>query len=203
MIGYHGMNTTGVAIFENALSERGAVPPGRFAMPHYPVKRMILESSSIEAALGLFRGIPLASNKNYVICDGSGAILDIESTTAGPEVLKDEGSGFLAHSNHFVCSKYANKESTDDALLPDSLKRFQRIHELIRGDFGSITVDRMKAHLRDHSDHPTSICRHPQTPAYGSMKTVASMIAEPAFRRMRVALGNPCNSRYVTYSMDA
>jgi isopenicillin-N N-acyltransferase like protein len=203
MIGYHGMNSAGVAIFENALSERGAVPPGRFAMPHYPVKRMILESSSIEAALGLFRRIPLASNKNYVICDGSGVILDIESTTAGPELLRDEGAGFLAHSNHFVCSKYANKESPDDALLPDSRKRFHRINELIRADFGSITVDRMKAHLSDHSDHPTSICRHPQAAASGSMKTVASMIAEPAFRRMQVALGNPCNSRYVTYSMDA
>jgi isopenicillin-N N-acyltransferase like protein len=202
MIGYHGMNSAGVAIFENALSERGAVPLGRFAMPHYPVKRMILESSSIETALGLFHRVPLASNKNYVICDGFGAILDIESTTAGPELLKDEGAGFLVHSNHFVCSKYANKESTDDALLPDSRKRFQRIHELIRADFGAITVDRMKAHLSDHSDHPTSICRHSQTAASGSMKTVASMIAEPAFRRMHVAQGNPCSSRYVTYSMD-
>jgi len=202
MIGYHGMNSAGVAIFENALSENGAVPPGRFAMPHYPVKRMILESSTVDAALGLFQKIPLASNKNYVMCDGSGAILDVETTTAGPEVLKDKGAGFLAHSNHFVCGKYANKEK-EDALVVDSRKRFDRIHELIRADFGSLTVDRMKAHLSDHSNHPTGICRHLEGPASGSMRTVASMIAEPAFRRMHVAVGNPCNSRYVTYSMDA
>jgi isopenicillin-N N-acyltransferase-like protein len=203
MIGYHGMNSAGVAIFENALSENGTVPPGRFAMPHYPVKRLILESSSVDAAVGLFRKIPLASNKNYVMCDGSGAILDVETTTAGPEVLRDQGAGFLAHSNHFVCGKYANKEAPDDALLPDSRKRLDRISELLRADFGSIAVDRMKAHLSDHSNHPTSICRHPQTPAVGPLRTVASMIAEPAFRRMHVALGNPCNGRYVTYSMDA
>ena len=202
MIGYHGMNSAGVAIFENALSENGAVPPGQFAMPHYPVKRMILEYSTLDAALGLFRRIPLASNKNYVMCDGSGAILDVESTTAGPELMRDEGAGFLAHSNHFVCSRYANKER-QDASLPDSRKRLDRITELIRADFGLVTVDRMKAHLSDHSDHPTSICRHPQTPRVGPQRTVASMIAEPAFRRMHVALGNPCNSRYVTYSMDA
>jgi isopenicillin-N N-acyltransferase-like protein len=202
MIGYHGMNSAGVAIFENALSETGAVPPGRFAMPHYPVKRMILETSKLDAALGLFRQIPLASNKNYVICDGSGAILDVESTTAGPELIKDEGAGFLAHSNHFVCSRYANKEREDNSL-PDSRTRFDRIHKLLRSDFGSITVDRMKVHLSDHSDHPTSICRHPQSPRVGPDKTVASMIAEPALRQMHVALGNPCNSRYVTYSMDA
>src|SRR5262245_15731107 len=168
MIGYHGMTSAGVAIFENALSENGEVPPGRFAMPHYPVKRMILESSSVDAALGLFQKIPLASNKNYVICDGSGAILDVETTTAGPEVLRDEGAGFLAHSNHFVCSKYADKEK-EDALVVDSRKRFDRIHQLIRADFGSLTADRMKGHMSDHSGHPTSICRHAQAPAAGSM----------------------------------
>jgi isopenicillin-N N-acyltransferase like protein len=200
MIGYHGMNSAGVAIFENALSETGDVPSGRFAMPHYPVKRMILESSSVEAALGLFQKIPLASNKNYVMCDGSGAILDVETTTAGPEVLRDQGAGFLAHSNHFVCGKYANKEK-EDPLVVDSRKRLDRINELLRANFGSIAVDRMKGHLSDHSNHPTSICRH-VTPASGSMRTVASMIAEPAFQRMHVALGNPCNSHYVTYSME-
>jgi len=201
MIGYHGMNSAGVAIFENALSNIGDVPPGRFAMPHYPVKRMILESSSVDAALGLFQKIPLASNKNYMMCDGSGATLDVETTTARPEVLKDEGAGFLAHSDHFVCAKYAHKEK-EDALVTDSRKRFDRIHELIRGDLGSLTVDRMKSHLSDHSGHPTSICRHTRIPSAGSTKTVASMVAEPAARRMHVALGNPCNSRYVTYSMD-
>lgn len=29
MIGYHSMNSAGVAIFENALSEGGSVPPGK------------------------------------------------------------------------------------------------------------------------------------------------------------------------------
>ena len=29
------------------------------------------------------------------------------------------------------------------------------------------------------------------------------MIAEPAKKRMHVALGNPCESEFVTYSMDA
>ena len=38
-------------------------------------------------------------------------------------------------------------ESTNDALLPDSHKRFLRIHELLRADFGSITVNRMEARL--------------------------------------------------------
>jgi isopenicillin-N N-acyltransferase like protein len=202
MIGYHGMNSAGVAIFENALSEVGSVPRGRFALPHYPVKRMILESSRIEDALTLFRNIPLPSNKNYVMCDSTGAILDVEATTAGPELIRDEGAGFLAHSNHFVCARYVKRETWDE-MMPDSLQRRDRMNELIRAEMGAITVDRLKAFLSDHSNHPTSICRHPQTPRKGPERTVASMIAEPAHRRMHVALGNPCEGRFVTYPMDA
>ena len=202
MIGYHGINSAGVAIFENALSDDGAVPAGRFAMPHYPVKRRILESSRLDEVLKIFRNIPLASNKNYVMCDGAGGILDVEATTAGPEILRDEGTGFLAHSNHFVCARYVNQESPD-AGLPDSIQRFNRINELIRGELGSVTVDRIKSYLSDHSNYPTSICRHPQTPRRGPERTVASMIAEPAHGRMHVALGNPCESSFVTYAMDA
>jgi isopenicillin-N N-acyltransferase-like protein len=202
MIGYHGINSTGVAIFENALSGDGAVPAGRFAMPHYPVKRRILESSRLDEVLDIFWNIPLASNKNYVMCDGAGGILDIEATTAGPEILRDEGAGFLAHSNHFVCARYVNQESPD-AGLPDSIQRFDRINELIRAELGSVTVDRIKTYLSDHSNYPTSICRHPQTPRRGPERTVASMIAEPAHGRMHVALGNPCESSFVTYAMDA
>jgi isopenicillin-N N-acyltransferase-like protein len=202
MIGYHGMNSAGMAIFENALSEGGGVPAGKFALPHYPVKRMILESSRIDEALKLFRTIPLPSNKNYVMCDSTGAILDVEATTAGPEIIRDEGAGFLAHSNHFVCARYARRE-TPDAMMPDSLQRRDRMNTLIQAEMGSITVDRIKTFLSDHSNHPVSICRHPQTPRKGPERTVASMISEPAQRRMHVALGNPCESRFVTYSMDA
>lgn len=201
MIGYHGMNGKGVAIFENALSDAGSVPAGKFAMPHYPVKRMILESKRVDDAINLFRNIPVASNKNYVMCDGAGAILDVEATTAGPEIIRDEGAGFLAHSNHFVCARYASRE-TPDAMMPDSLQRRDRMNALIQAEMGSITVDRMKGFLCDHSNHPTSICRHPQIPSKGPERTVASMISEPAHRRMHVALGNPCESHFVTYAMD-
>lgn len=204
MIGYHGMNSAGVAHFANAL---GGGPAGRFALPHYPLKRLMLEYSRMEEVLKLFHNIPLASNGNYVLCDGAGAILDVEATTAGPQILKDEGAGYLAHTNHFVCARYANRENWDRSL-PDSFPRLDRIHEMIQEDLGSITADRIKTYLSDHSNHPSSICRHPQTADLEkgfetAGRTVASMISEPARGRMYVALGNPCESPFVTYAMDA
>ena len=78
----------------------------------------------------------------------------------------------------------------------DSFPRIARINELIASCKGRVTVDDMKSFLKDHSGHPTSICRHD-----GDSRTVASLIAEPAQRRMHVAVGNPCRNSYVTFSM--
>jgi isopenicillin-N N-acyltransferase-like protein len=192
MIGYHGMNSAGVAHFENAL---GGGPRNQFGLPHYPAERMMLECERLEDAIEVLRKMPLASNANYVLCDGHGNITDVEATTAGAHVLPDEGKGFFAHTNHYVCPLYATQENFKRSWQ-DSFPRLERMDALIGSRYGSIEVDDVKEFLKDHSGYPTSICRH-----NGNSRTVASMISEPAMRRMHVAVGNPCQHRFVTYSM--
>jgi len=192
MLGYHGLNSAGVAHFENAL---GGGPGNRFGIPHYPVERMMLECDRLEDAIDLLRKMPLASNANYVLCDGQGHIADVEATTAGAEIVPDQGAGYFAHTNHYLCKRYALAENFKRSL-EDSFPRQDRIDSLIKSHYGSIEVDDIKRFLSDHSGYPTSICRHG-----GGMRTVASMISEPARRSMHVAVGNPCEHKYVTYSM--
>ena len=67
---------------------------------------------------------------------------------------------------------------------------------LLQSKFGSLSADELKKFLADHSGYPTSICRH-----NGESLTVASLISELDERRFHVAVGNPCQNRYVTYSM--
>lgn len=192
MIGYHGMNSAGVAHFANAL---GGGPAGKFAMPHYPVKRMMLECTALDQVVDLLQKIPLGSNGNYVLCDGAGRILDVEATTAGPEIIRDNGAGFLAHTNHFLCPRYASKQNYEKSWK-DSFPRIDRMNELLKARYGSLSVADVQSFLRDHSGKPAGICRHD-----GNSRTVASLIAEPAQRRMHVAAGYPCQSEYITYSM--
>jgi isopenicillin-N N-acyltransferase like protein len=192
MLGYHGMNSAGVAHFANAL---GGGPASRFAMPHYPVKRMMLECATLDEAVNVLKNVPLGSNGNYVLCDGAGAIMDVEATTEGVELIRDNGAGFLVHTNHFLCPRYARKENFEKSWQ-DSFPRIDRMNQLIRSSYGGVTVARMQEFLRDHSGRPTGICRHD-----GESRTVASLIAEPDHRRLHVAAGYPCQSRYVTYSM--
>jgi len=190
MIGYHGINSAGVAEFDNALFGEG--PPRKWGMPHYPVKRLMLECEHVDQ---MYKTIPVAMNTNYLVCDGHNNILDIEATAAGPEVLTDGGTGYLAHSNHFLSQRYPSRENFPPDWK-DSFPRLARMNALIEAKFGSLQVDDFKRFLSDHAGYPTSICRHA-----GNSVTVSSLIAEPGERRMHVTFGNPCKARYVAYSM--
>lgn len=192
MLAYHGFNSAGVGKFENAL---GGGPPSRFGIPHYPVERMMYECKNMEEVLSMLRGMPVEYNVNYLMCAGQNNIMDVESTTEGPQILQENGAGYLVHTNHYLSERFATKDTFKQSL-PDSFPRLQRIQSLVESRYGSITVEDIQHFLSDHSGYPTSICRHDK-----SMRTVASLIAEPAEGRMHVAIGNPCQHRYVTYSL--
>jgi isopenicillin-N N-acyltransferase-like protein len=201
MLGYHGINAAGVGQFANSL---GGGPAWKFALPHYPLKRLLLECTTASAALELFQTIPVCSNGNYVLC-AEGEIADVELTSNGPQVLRDEGRGFLAHANHFLCGGEACRENFDRSL-PDSFARQDRIVRLIEERFGTLTVGDLARILSDHEGFPVGICRHPHQGAGDRVlpntgKTVAAIIAEPAHGRLHVARGNPCENPFVTFSI--
>ncbi len=202
MVGYHGLNGAGVAHFANAL---GGGPAWKMGLPHYPVKRLMLEQRSLDAVFALLRRVPVCSSGNYVLCDGGGRIADVELTPDGFAQLGDRGEGFIAHSNHFVCGPYACP-ATDAASVPDSFPRLARMRALLAGRSGRLTVEDLKGFLADHEGQPTSICRHPHAgPDHPSVsargRTTASLIAESAAGRLHVSRGNPCQVAYATYRL--
>jgi isopenicillin-N N-acyltransferase-like protein len=202
MLGYHGLNAAGVAHFANSL---GGGPAWKFGLPHYPVKRLMLEQQTLGGVLDLLGQVPVCSSGNYVLCDGDGRTANVELTPAGFAVLEDKREGFLAHTNHFLCPPHACP-ATDAAGVPDSFPRLARMRELLAGEKGRLTIDRLKGFLADHAGYPTSICRHPHGgPDHPSVsargRTVASLIAEPAQGRLHVARGNPCQAGYATYQL--
>src|SRR5262245_13010719 len=61
MIGYHGLNAAGVAHFANSV---GGGPAWRPGLPHYPVKRMMLELRTVPEVVGLLGRVPVCSSGN-------------------------------------------------------------------------------------------------------------------------------------------
>ncbi len=202
MIGYHGMNEHGVAHFANAL---GGGPVWKFALSHYPLKRMMLEQRSLADVRRLLSDVPVCSNGNYILCDGDGEIADVELTADGPHELPENGLGAIAHSNHYLCGAHACAENFARSL-PDSFPRLSRMQELLESRLGRLTVEDLKGFLSDHAGYPTSICRHPHDGVDDPMlpssgRTAASLIAEPDRGRLHVSRGNPCETAFATYQL--
>jgi len=206
MLGYHGLNELGVAHFANSL---GGGPAWKLALPHYPLKRMMLEQDSLQSVKDLLGRIPVCSNGNYVLCDGRGEILDVELTSDGPLYLEAAEQDFLVHSNHFLCGPHDCRENFD-LSLPDSFPRLEQMNELIAAKFGRITVADCRAFLSDHHGHPVSICRHPQDESGYSVEvlptdghTVAALVAEPERGILHICRGNPCEGQFVAHEVGA
>lgn len=203
-LGYHGLNSHGVAHFANSL---GGGPGWKFALSHYPLKRMILEQTDLAAVRRLMTDFEVCSNGNYMLCDGSDEILDVELTSDGPNFVDDKGEGFIAHSNHYVCSAHACQVNFDQSL-PDSFPRLNRMRQLIAEQFGGITVESMQKILADHDGHPTSICRHPHDGPGAAIlpntgHTVAAIVAEPQRGRFHIACGNPCEMPFMSFELTS
>ena len=201
MLGYHGINEHGVAHFANAL---GGGPEWKFALPHYPLKRVLLEQRNAVGVRNVLRSVPVCSNGNYVMSLGAGQITDVELTSAGPMELPDDSSGIIVHTNHYRCSDYACEENFLHSL-PDSFERQTRMESLLRGT-NTITVSDLQRFLSDHAGAPGSICRHQNAEDHHPMlsghgHTVAALIAEADEGKLHVARGNPCTSSFATYSL--
>ncbi|MFN0197602.1 MAG: C45 family autoproteolytic acyltransferase/hydrolase [Planctomycetaceae bacterium] len=203
MIGYHGLNAHGVAHFANSL---GGGPKWKFALAHYPLKRLFLEQKNIDGVVNVMKTVPVCSNGNYMLGDGTGHYADVELTSDGPRRLPNTSAGYLVHSNHYLCTEFACDENFAQSL-PDSFPRQSRMEQRIREKWGDITVADVQSFLSDHDNHPIGICRHPHAegnhPMLGSTGyTVASLIAEPIQGLLHVSDGNPCEHGYTTYKLD-
>jgi isopenicillin-N N-acyltransferase-like protein len=192
LVGYPGVNGDGVAFAQNALANG----VWRHALPHYPLKRVFLEQSSVEGCVEAIGRARVASCANTMLGDASGRLLDVESTPDGYETVEPD-DGVLVHTNHFRSERYAPEERLLQSL-PDSAARLARMTALLETERGRIDLETIKRCLRDHDGGEAAICRHePGRP----MKTIASIIAEPQHGRLHVSKGNPCANEYVTYAL--
>jgi isopenicillin-N N-acyltransferase-like protein len=190
-VGYHGFNSAGVAVFANSLP----ATPRQPGMPHYLMKRVLLEQSSVEACLTVLRRARVASPGNYVLADRSGRALDVELTPQRAAVVEPRDD-YVVHANHYEHPDL-ERFNAGEPRLDRSTCRSARLREIVGHAYGRVTVDTLKAALSDHASGPATICGH--APDY--LTTVASLIAEPDHGRFHVSHGNPCQGGYAVYLM--
>jgi isopenicillin-N N-acyltransferase like protein len=197
LIGYGGISSAGIGYMMNALNNS----VWRMGLPHYPVKRALLEQDDLAGCLGVFDRAWVGSSANNLLVDRNN-LADVELTPHGYEVLEPDPrrGDFLVHTNHFRSACLAADERMLPRL-PDSAPRCERMETLVRERHGSLTLADLKTFLSDHDGRPTSICRHAETSTGNPMQSIYSVIGEPDRGLLHVSVGNPCESPYFTYQV--
>jgi hypothetical protein len=189
-LGYSGMNEHGIAHFANALYDC----PWQMGLPHYPVKRVCLEQTSLADCLTILQKHPTCSAGNMVFCSGEGDIADYEIRPEGPVVYAGDDPDCIVHANHYQSAEYQDYETNS---LSDSCPRADRMSELLGEVYGGVTVDTMKAILADHEGDPAAICRH----GAESMISVSGYIADATNRVLHVRRGHGCTGSWTEYDV--
>lgn len=194
VVGYVGINSSGVSIWDNQLM----CPDWKIGVPHYFMKRMVLERETLKDAVEILDKVEKSSSENFVMTDGTGRITTVECTPKDIIELPPSG-GIVYHTNHFLADKFVPLERFVKDL-PDTCDRLKRLEILFKEYSGRLSVETLKTIFSDHDNFPTSLCRHLDcTPQ--SMITCASIITEPEKGIMYVSQGNPCISDYERYNL--
>ncbi len=188
-----GMNGAGIGLVVNNLS----ADKRRVGVPWIFITRKILESTRLTEAIGAVLSTPRGHSINFLIAAGQEAV-NLETSPVESHVMWPE-NGILVHTNHFLgpCLNFRDIKGEIDPT-PHTYNRFRRLSRRITEASGSIDDNVVKAALRDHFDHPFSVCLHdnPARGLAGGASTCLSLVMTPNAGRIDYAPGNPCECEY-------
>jgi isopenicillin-N N-acyltransferase-like protein len=200
LVGKMGFNSAGIAVVVNALvSDLDHGEPG---VPFHAIQRAILNSTTIEEAVGAIVRARRASSANYVIASATGVGVDVETAPGGIETvfMTHPVDGLLSHSNHFTCPIGFGDVTAVE--WPDTQARLACMGSRLAAQQGRLTRERATDILKDHDGYPDSICRHVKEDDHpmDHDTTVASWVVDVTAGVASVCAGPPCSNEYVTFT---
>jgi isopenicillin-N N-acyltransferase-like protein len=184
-----GLSFTGNSLFANG--------PRDATVPFSLLKRLILERSSVDEVLQVARRHTF-ENAALTIADARGRAVSWEGA-AGRVTVRDVSTEAFSHANSVLCPSLRPEERPQE-VVPCSGARQRNVQEGLDRIRGRIEMHDLTALFADHTDFPTSICRHGGDGLPGA--TTAAFVADLTARSMRIAIGNPCVAGFVEYGLD-
>lgn len=199
IIAYLGVSEAGIGLCMNTLP----APSRPYGVPHYFTVRGVYESRSLDEAVEAVRRANRAIPANLMLATPQGPA-DLEVTIDDVHVLRDStaGADVVTHTNHCV---HPDLQPINEGFpeLIESGPRKCRVDELLASAPRPIDLATLQNILRDHQDHPRSICRHPNDHATtGFWMSVWSVLIDAGARKMHLTRGNPCTQPYETYELN-
>ena len=196
--GKFGLNEHGIGFVVNGLvSENDGEEPYR--KPTHIAHREILGADRFSDAVGAVVDHDSVCSGNVLIGHPEGELIDIERGPESAYYLYPEDH-VLTHANHF---EFDGGAEIGEQFVTDSVCRSPRLRTLLERRAGDIDRETLEEALRDHFNHPASICSHvdPDQPDHEIGQTNASAIMDLENRRMFLVGGPPCEGEYREYSV--
>jgi len=197
----HGFNSAGLAITINGL--QSSQDCGRFGIPSPMIRRRMLMSTRLSAAMLELGSAPRAFSHFMAISDAHGEAIGLETTPDDLFVLTPE-RGLMVHANHFK-NTVAQIKLTDlnVARIPETIYRELRVARHLQQAIGKITVDTMKTAFADSYGNPDAVCRRPARRPSGMVTgTVYTLIMDAAAKSMWLAPRPYLGAQYTEYRID-
>lgn len=197
-----GVNSAGLGACTNTLVSH--CDAGRVGVPYHVLLRAFMDATTISAATRMVLQAERAFSGNFLLAHRDGLAVNIESSSGGTEGVRTQfaTNGVLSHTNHFLDGELKPGDARVN-LHPGTLFRLDTARRALQA--GSIGIDRIQAILRDHKNHPESVCWHPD-PARQPMDrrlTVASVVMDLDEGELLFTAGPPCESEYQRVSLGA
>lgn len=195
-----GFNAAGIGVCLNALS----VGYGADGIPIHFHLREILRKQRLTAAMDQIIKNPHSCAAHYLIASREGMAFGLEATPSQVAVLSAE-NGTVIHSNHLLHKRHSQVyDFTPKVMGASSYIRLEAVRQAISHRQG-LTHDDIKKILSSHDSYPEGVCQHPSGEAgiCGKIASAFSIVMDLEKLSAAVCLGNPCESEYVQYRLDA
>jgi isopenicillin-N N-acyltransferase-like protein len=195
IVGKVGVSSAGISVLLNILGHRDDGPP--IGVPIHVLCRAVLDRAdgAVPALETIAAAEVSASSAITVVTDeDGGAVCTVEVSPAGPGFVTADDRGVLTHTNHFL----AEPGRSGDTGVRDAPGTILRL-DLARRRMGAmppgaVTPEAVLASMASHRGGASAMCCHPQAgDTLGDRwTTLATIVAEPAARELRVYRGGPC-----------
>jgi len=200
MVGGKGVNSAGLSLTLNALSTKS----GGTGIPMHIRMRRILECNYLSEAYLAATVQPIPFAANHIITHKDGVSLSLELDPSGCDVILPR-DGIIVHTNHFCGPRMI--QNHPHSASASTYIRYQMLERLLRGK-PELEIGDVETFFRNHQGYPTSVCAHPHpdTPPEDlkmAGATNCAFVADLTHGIVRFAMGNPCESKFRTLSVEA
>ena len=199
--GKPGMNFEGVGLAVNGMYST-LDDWTRLQKPFHLRCYEILRSRSIDEALDILAITPRSCTANFIVGHSPQRVVNVE---LAPDKLRliDPENGILSHANHFNNPNVLGVSEPPNPRRHLSEYRQKRMEKLLVKQ-RPLDIAGIQKILKDHEQHPQSLCRHRDKTLPESQHTITktAMIMDLDEKKMWVTDGQPCQTKFEEFCIN-